>query len=157
MNEQSSIFAERSYSHSNRPNLSDTTNLPLTQVTSETYHNVYRYAMIRLWTAYGLAIACATAAVALGVHTIVTSGSSYSNEFSTIVRVSRHAHLGHEVDSCDASGRDPLPKYLKRTTFKLSGESDVESTDLDVKKVTPPASYQRIPHTEQDSSHARTW
>ena len=40
--------------------------------------------MIRLWTAYGLAIACATAAVALGVHTIVTSGSSYSNEFSTI-------------------------------------------------------------------------
>jgi hypothetical protein len=36
-------------------------------------------------------------------------------------------------------------------------ESDVESTDLGVKKVTPPASYQPIPHTEQDSSHASTW
>jgi len=89
-------------------------------VASATYHNVYSYTHRRLWITYGVALLCATVGVALGLHAIVAGGASYSNEFSTILRVSRHAHLDHEIAQCDAAGRDPLPKYLAKATLTMT-------------------------------------
>lgn len=102
--------------------------LPKTPVASEDYHNVYSYTRQRLWIAYGVALFCATIAVALGLHAVFASGASYSSEFSTILRVSRHAHLGHEVVQCDATGRDPLPKYLAKTTLTIT-KDEVETEE----------------------------
>jgi hypothetical protein len=96
--------------------------LPKTPVASATYHNVYSYTRHRLWVTYGVALLCATVAVAIGLYAIIASGASYSNEFSTILRVSRHAHLDHEVARRDAAGRDPLPKYLMKATLTMAGD-----------------------------------
>ena len=87
---------------------------------SSTYHNVYQYTRRRLWITYGVSLLCATVAVALGLHAIIAGGASYSNEFSTILRVSRHAYLDHEVAQCDAAGTDPLPKYLAKATLTIA-------------------------------------
>jgi hypothetical protein len=107
-----------------RPNLTDAANLPQTEVASETYRNVYVYTRRRLCTAYGTAILVATVAILLGLHTVFTVGASYSNEFSTILRVSRHAHLSREVTYEDATGQDPLPKYLAKTTLTITKSDD---------------------------------
>jgi hypothetical protein len=110
-----------------RPNLTDRAKLPQTKVTVQTYHNVYVYTARRLWIAYALAASCATIAVALGLYTIVATGASYSNEFSTILRVSRHAHLEKEVSDGAADGRDPLPKYLAKATLTDSSSTGRKS------------------------------
>jgi hypothetical protein len=113
-----------------RPNASAYARLPTTPVASETYHNIYSYTRRRLWIAYGVSLLCATVAVALGLHAIFASGASYSNEFSTILRVSRHAHLDYEVARSDASGRDPLPKYLAKSTLMIAkDEEEIEDDE----------------------------
>lgn len=112
-----------------RPDLSDPKTLPLTQVLSYDYHNVYIYASRKLWLAYGIAIAFATAIVALGSFAIVRNRASYSSDFSTILRTSRNADLDHEVEESDRTGHDPLPSYLQKTTvvFLLSPDADKET------------------------------
>jgi hypothetical protein len=107
-----------------RPNASAYASSPTTPVWSETYHNVYSYTSRRLWVAYGVSLLCATVAVALGLHAIFAGGASYSNEFSTILRVSRHAYLDYEVARDDATGRDPLPKYLAKSTLTVAKDEE---------------------------------
>lgn len=89
-------------------------------ITHRNYHNVYVYTRTKLWLAYGIAILCTILAVATGLYVIFTSGASYSSDFSTIVRAARGAGLSNEVQSEDTDGRDPLPKYLKKTTIAIS-------------------------------------
>ena len=55
--------------------------------------------------------------------TLSLSGASYSNNFSTIVRVSRTAELSNEVKDDDRTGYDPLPTYLKHARLYISSET----------------------------------
>ena len=126
-----------------RPNLTDPAKLPQTNVTVQTYYNVYVYTARRLWIAYALAASCATIAVALGLYTIVATGASYSNEFSTILRVSRHAHLEKEVSDGAADGRDPLPKYLAKATLTVVKEDESDSSSTGRKSAVA-ASHQLL-------------
>jgi hypothetical protein len=89
-----------------------------------TYRNVYIYTKYKLWLAYGVAIACATTAVSIGLYTIFSTGASYSSDFSTILRAARGAALSNEVELSDADGRDPLPKYLKKTSIAVSTKQE---------------------------------
>jgi hypothetical protein len=82
------------------------------------------YTVRRLWIAYALATLGAAIPVALGLYTIFATGASYSNEFSTILRVSRRAHLDKDVSDLAADGRDPLPKDLAKVTLTVFVKQD---------------------------------
>jgi hypothetical protein len=117
--------------HRFRPNLTDTASLPQTDVKVRIYHNIYVYAARRLCIAYSVALACATIVVALGLYAIITNGASYSNEFSTILRVSRHALLDHEVSPGATDGRDPLPEDLAKATLMVVKKYETDSSSVE--------------------------
>lgn len=86
------------------------------KVNYEAYHNVYVYNPYKLWLAYGIALALSMIAVAIGLYTIVSNSASYSNEFSTIVRVAHCAISDPKLDAKD-NGSDPLVKDLAEARF----------------------------------------
>lgn len=125
-------------------------------ITSETYHNVYVYASRRLWIAYSIAATSAIAAVIIGMYTIVVTGASYSDDFSTILRVSRHAHLDNEVAVADGNGRDPLPEYLANTTITVARDAEIgeEGPAFTERDTTTTTSSQRLLSGEDQPSSA---
>jgi hypothetical protein len=78
---------------------------------------VYVYNSYKLWLAYGIALASSVVAVAVGLYTMASNNASYSNEFSTIVRVARHAISDPKLDTED-NGSDPLIKSLAEARFR---------------------------------------
>ena len=86
-------------------------------------HPVYIYARSRLWLAYGLGIACSTLIVCIGMLAIYMNGASFSNTFSTLLRLGRGASLSSEIEKVDLDGRDPLPEYIKNMKVKFSKTS----------------------------------
>ncbi|KAL2689019.1 hypothetical protein Neosp_003070 [[Neocosmospora] mangrovei] len=73
----------------------------------------------RLWLIYGLAIGLSTLVVAVGLLMVALNGISYSDSFTTILRLAKGADLSVEINEADLDGRDPLPKYLKAATIKF--------------------------------------
>jgi hypothetical protein len=51
---------------------------------------------------------------------MLSSGVAYTNDFSTIFRTARHAHMETGIRPEDADGKSPLPKYLAETLMSLS-------------------------------------
>ncbi|KAH0365643.1 hypothetical protein KCU65_g5949, partial [Aureobasidium melanogenum] len=88
-----------------------------TDVFITTYFNIYNYHWQRLVLAYGLAISVTLITVILGLYTIIDTGSSYSNKFSTILRVSRDEGLDVLIAERDRRGEDPLPKHIGKAKF----------------------------------------
>ncbi|KAK4693726.1 hypothetical protein P7C71_g3725, partial [Lecanoromycetidae sp. Uapishka_2] len=100
-----------------------------TKVQLATSENIYIYAAYKLWLAYGLAIG-ATALIALfGMVAILANHASFSNKFSTILRLSRGAQLSYEINHADLGGQDPLPAYAKKTTVRFSQEQMLATRD----------------------------
>jgi hypothetical protein len=96
---------------------------------------VYIYNSYKLWLAYGIALASSMIAVAVGLYTMVANNASYSNEFSTILRVAYHAISDPKLDVED-NGSDPLVKglaeakfYPKSTQRDRNGEEPNEQLD----------------------------
>jgi hypothetical protein len=85
--------------------------------TVDSGRTLYVYDAATLWIAYGLSIFFTLLAVIIGLQTIITSGKSYSNRFSTVVRVARTAGLSTGVLDDKRIGQDPLPKHLKNARF----------------------------------------
>lgn len=54
---------------------------------------------------------------------LIQSGEFYSNNFSSVVRVSRTAELSVEAIDQDGSGRDPLPAYLKDSRIDINAKT----------------------------------
>lgn len=95
----------------------------LTNVTLESYHNIYVYDSATLWVAYGLAIFFSALAVIVGLVAIALSGASYDNLFSTIVRVARTAEMTVEVEGTEGAGHQPLPKHLAKARMVMSSST----------------------------------
>ena len=93
----------------------------LTDVLIETYENVYSYDSVTLWIAYGLSILFTLLTVMAGIGALFLNEASYSDNFSTMLRINRTAEISAEVRERDGSGRDPLPKYLKHARLNISG------------------------------------
>ena len=55
--------------------------------------------------------------------TLILNGVSYSDNFSTIVRVSQTAKLSVKVRDQDGPGRDPLPTYLKHARLDMGANT----------------------------------
>ena len=81
---------------------------------------VYDYDVLTLWLSYGIAILFTFFAVACGFCAIVANNASFTNDFSTIVRVARAAELSVHLEAEDRGGEDPLPSYLKLAQLDIS-------------------------------------
>ena len=81
-------------------------------VTVEGFENVYDYRSEELYLAYGLGILVAIACFVLGLVSIRRNSGSYSNDFSTVLRTTRHLSLREVVDPAQSSGLSPLGKDL---------------------------------------------
>lgn len=88
-------------------------------MTFRTYENVYSYSAARLWLIYGPAIFFTTLAVAIGLHSMIMEGVSYSDDFSTIMRATRQAELSASFRESDTGGENPLPKRLEQATVGI--------------------------------------
>ena len=77
------------------------------------------YASQRLWVAYGIAVGFAVVTSAVGIRALIANGVSYSQDFSTVLRVARGASISEAVQPDDVDGKDPLPKYLKKSKIWL--------------------------------------
>ncbi len=105
-----------------RPNSSSIYYPEKTKVQLTTRENIYIYAVYKLWLAYGLAIG-ATAVIAMfGLAAIILNHASFSNRFSTILRLSRGAQLSTEINHAELCGRDPLPAYAEKAIVRFSQE-----------------------------------
>ena len=100
-----------------------------------TYHNTYSYNWKRLWLAYGAATLATLAMVAIGLTSLITTGTSYSNKFSTIIRGSRDETLDVLIGKEDRSGEDPLPPYISKIRFAIGAEGSLEKLEQDVNDV----------------------
>ena len=115
-----------------RPNSSSTYYPDKTEVNLSTQENIYLYAANKLWIAYGLAISATALIASLGMAAIVANNASFSNKFSTILRLSRAAQLSSEIHHADRQGRDPLPAYAKQATVRFSQEQMSETRDSNI-------------------------
>ena len=106
-------------------------------VTFSTLHNVFVYSRLHLWLAYGPAVLVLTLIVIAGLVSTLRNGASFSDNFSTILRLSRGANLDTTISGDDLDGKDPLPRYLKRAkiaftkTFPIKTHDKIEDTPVE--------------------------
>lgn len=98
-------------------------------VTIETWPQLYEYSANILLIAYGTVILVSKIAVLIGLWTIFTMESSYSNDSTTILRATCHAQLSATVDVLD-DGRDPLPSSLADASLTMGHSRDDASAKL---------------------------
>ena len=92
--------------------------------------NTFTYNPRTLLIAYGIAILLAAACLACGLAALYSNGVSYTNNFSTVLRMTRDHRFDEFVrDEEDRSGADPLPQHIAdvvvtyvRETEKGGGE-----------------------------------
>ncbi|MCJ1230870.1 hypothetical protein MMC12_007544 [Toensbergia leucococca] len=97
----------------------NSTERPSTNVTIASAQNVYEYTSSRLLLAYGLAVLFTLLCVTMGGLAFIRSGVSYSNNFSTIMRISRNPEIDALLNEADRSGIDPLPSHIAKAKFAL--------------------------------------
>jgi hypothetical protein len=75
-----------------------------------------------------VAIFFALICVLLGVYALLRNGASYTNSFSTIVRVTRDPVLSSLIDDeGDLQGAEPVPKHIRRTKVQLGRHAKLGS------------------------------
>lgn len=116
-----------------RPNASSGFAPPPTNVTQQTFHNVYTYSKAKLWIAYSVAIIAAAIAAILGLIAVAASRASYSssNSFSSTFRLARGAYLSMDVRSGDLDGRDPLPAHLVKAKVWPEHSQTLQASRVD--------------------------
>ena len=97
--------------------------IPVTRLTSQT---VYSYAKEKLCLAYGLATLSAFISILIGSCAILTSGASYSNNFSTVLRIALAIELSVDVKESDMDGENPLPKYMASATVGMRSKTNAK-------------------------------
>ncbi|KAK5708462.1 hypothetical protein LTR97_001003 [Elasticomyces elasticus] len=115
------LFQNMTLSLSSRNDFLHTSDSSLTTVNTTTLRNVYTYNWQRLWLAYGLALAATMIVVAVGCGSLVTAGTSFSNKFSTALRVTRGDRIDVVVKDNDRLGSDPLPEYMSEAKLLCKG------------------------------------
>jgi hypothetical protein len=89
--------------------------------TLTSFRNQYSYAPKDLYVAYGLSIAWALLCVALGTYAMIRNGASYSNCFSTTVRMAGLSDPS--IEEVNRTGVDPLPTRLRKKEVQLVDET----------------------------------
>jgi hypothetical protein len=110
-----------------QPNYHSTFAPARTNVTSYAEHNVYAYAVSRLWLAYGLAIAFSTLAVGLGLLGVNANKGTYTTDFSTILRAVLSGNLRVETITAEQDARGALSPEMGRRKIWVSGPGSGDS------------------------------
>ncbi len=100
----------------NNPNYSSPFAPSDTSVEMSSVQNIYIYSAATLWAAYGIAIGAAALSCFAGIWVVVDRGVSYSNKFSTVLRLANNVKLSGEIDASDTTGQDPLPAHMANMT-----------------------------------------
>ena len=93
-------------------------------VTAVLTKNTYVYHPFDLYLAYSLGILFTSICLVIGMAALFRNGQSYSNSFSTVLRVTRNPDLDRLVET-ETSGADPLPEELERAVLSLPRRSRV--------------------------------
>jgi len=92
----------------------------ITNATQHTFESQFVYEPRTLLVAYGISTLVALLCVAMGVYALRQNGVSYTNSFSTIVRVTRDPELDKLIeDEGDLQGTDPVPPHIHNAVVKL--------------------------------------
>ena len=110
-----------------------------TRVKTLSYDNVYTYNWQRLWLAYGTAAACTTCAVSMAFIAMLRHGATYSNCYSTLLRMAFGQKL-EGIFSEDDEGEDPLLKRIAVAEITLGGKRPVLSDSQEALNVRVPQS-----------------
>ena len=93
--------------------------------------NVYVYAPRLLYISWGIAILYALFAVAVGFLSLIKNGYSYSNNFSTVLRTTRHVELDTLLVPDAKTGADPLPKSLAKRAITIKSHMGADSDSFE--------------------------
>jgi hypothetical protein len=88
------------------------------------FRNAIFYAPRVLLISYGTAISLASVCLAVGMAAMYNNGFAYTNNFSTILRITRDGAFDKLIeDDEDRAGADPLPIHIANaTTGFVSGQ-----------------------------------
>ncbi|KAF1985404.1 hypothetical protein K402DRAFT_108445 [Aulographum hederae CBS 113979] len=102
-------------------------------VTVTSLVNFYVYKSHDLLMAYGISILCTAICVTVGIFSILENKTTFTNNFSTILRTTRNSGIGEVVSEEDSTGADPLPRHVARAVLRYcgrEGEREVGGFDL---------------------------
>ncbi|CAG7980097.1 unnamed protein product [Penicillium nalgiovense] len=111
----------------NRPNYTVEA-VPDTNVTINSYRNIYIYTRSVLWAAYGTALGVTALCVTAGILLYLSTAGSYSSKFSTIFRVTRGAMVSIDLSIEDYSGLDPLPDHIANAEIATGYNQGYQAT-----------------------------
>ncbi|USW49231.1 hypothetical protein Slin15195_G025500 [Septoria linicola] len=107
------------------------------QVVQHLYGNVYSYASDKLWLAYGIAIGVCVLNLVIGMLSVVRTRASFTDNFSTIVRVARNASIEADMHEDSLPGKDPLPKRIGNAgLYVRKAESPSDTKHLGLVTIT---------------------
>jgi hypothetical protein len=93
---------------------------------SSVYEPRFVYEPRTLLIAYGSGTLFALVCVLMGAHAFLRNGASYTNTFSTIVRVTRDSALSRVIaDEGDLQGAEPVPKHIRRMEVRLGRSAGI--------------------------------
>ena len=106
--------------------LPDTDNASMVKVNADShfFRSDYVYEPDALIIAYTISNVISLLCVLVGIYAIYENGASFTNNFSTIVRVTNHLELEESIAEQDRSGADPLPKTLAVTVVHLGQQRE---------------------------------
>ncbi|WPG99355.1 Hypothetical protein R9X50_00216900 [Acrodontium crateriforme] len=93
------------------------------------YGNIYNYSPGKLWLPYGLAVGASLLCVLAGLLATLSTGASFSAQFSTFVRIAHNMEVRAEFSEGGIPGKDPLPEAVKASTIKLRTKARVIDVD----------------------------
>ncbi|KAJ5873204.1 hypothetical protein N7455_003747 [Penicillium solitum] len=132
--------------------------VPNTNVTINSYRNVYVYTRSILWAAYGTAIGVTVLCVTAGILLYLSADGSYTSKFSTIFRVTQGAMVSIDLGMKDYSGLDPLPDHIANAQMTTGYNQDYpakmsSATPLGHPHREPAASSQLLETTSEGGVH----
>ncbi len=92
--------------------------VPRVNVTIQYPIQIYMYHPADLYIAYGIGLLCTLLCLGLGINAIIKNGSTFSNNFSSILRSTRNPELNTIIQVDEFSGSDPLPSHTAKSTIK---------------------------------------
>jgi hypothetical protein len=96
-----------------RPNYTSPYAPPYINVTLVTFSNVYTYSADLLWLAYGMAIGATIISIITGFITVSVNNGSYSDGFSTVLRIASNISLSRPLQFDETTGKQPTPDHVK--------------------------------------------
>lgn len=130
--------------------------------TISTLVTVYQYSPRNLILAYGLALAFALLAAAIGALAIRANGTSYDKSFSTILGVTRNPALD-DLHRSNDKGIPPVNELDKNTklrfgAFQVAGKNErriVLGLENDVEELRPRREEGTSPHVANEKAEAQ--